>query len=57
MRTQEVTVDQNRLTYRRELGTLQALAGVADTALVTLEFLIPPTRRPLAGLLAPAQRW
>lgn len=56
VRTQEVTVDQNRLAYRRELGTLRALAGVADTALVALEIPTPPTRRPLAGLLAPAQR-
>lgn len=54
--TQEVTVAQNRLTYRRELGTLRALAGVADTALVALEPPTPPPNRPLAGLLAPAQR-
>ncbi|WP_305032345.1 TolC family protein [Hymenobacter convexus] len=56
VRTQEVTVEQNRLAYRRELGTLRALAGVADTALVALEAPTPPTHRPLAGLLAPAQR-
>ena len=56
VRTQEVTVEQNRLAYRRELGTLRALAGVADTALVTIEAPTPPTHRPLAGLLAPAQR-
>ncbi|MBF9144544.1 TolC family protein [Hymenobacter properus] len=56
VRTQEVTVEQDRLAYRRELGTLRALAGVADTALVTLEAPVPPARRPLAGLLAPAQR-
>ncbi len=56
VRTQEVTVEQNQLAYRRELGTLRALAGVADTALVTLETPAPPTHRPLAGLLAPAQR-
>ena len=56
VRTQEVTVEQNRLAYRRELGTLRALAAVADTALVTLETPTPPTHRPLAGLLAPAQR-
>lgn len=56
VRTQEVTVEQNRLTYRRELGTLRALAGVADTALVSIEAPDPPTHRPLAGLLAPAQR-
>ena len=56
VRTQEVTVEQDRLAYRRELGTLRALAGVADTALVTLEAPTPPARRPLAGLLAPAQR-
>ncbi len=54
--TQEVAVEQSRLTYRRELGTLRALAGVADTALLTLETPNPPTHRPLAGLLAPAQR-
>jgi outer membrane protein TolC len=56
VRTQEVTVEQNRLAYRRELGTLRALAGVADTALIALEAPTPPTHRPLAGLLAPAQR-
>ena len=56
VRTQEVTVEQNRLAYRRELGTLRALAGVADTALVSIEAPTPPTHRPLAGLLAPAQR-
>ena len=56
VRTQEVTVEQNRLAYRRELGTLRALAGVADTALVSIEAPTPPARRPLAGLLAPAQR-
>ena len=56
VRTQEVTVEQNRLAYRRELGTLRALAGVADTALVALETPTPPAHRPLAGLLAPSQR-
>ena len=56
VRTQEVTVEQNRLAYRRELGTLRALAGVADTALITLEAPNPPSHRSLAGLLAPAQR-
>ena len=56
VRTQEVTVEQNRLAYRRELGTLRALAGVADTALISIEAPTPPTHRPLAGLLAPAQR-
>ena len=56
VRTQEVTVEQNRLAYRRELGTLRYLAGVADTALVALETPVPPTRRPLAGLLAPSQQ-
>ncbi|MBU6121360.1 TolC family protein [Hymenobacter siberiensis] len=56
VRTQEVTVEQNLLAYRRELGTLRALAGVADTAFVTIEAPNPPTHRPLAGLLAPAQR-
>ena len=56
VRTQEVTVEQNRLAYRRELGTLRALAGVADTALVSIEAPTPPAHRPLAGLLAPAQR-
>ena len=56
VRTQEVTVEQNRLAYRRELGTLRALAGVADTALIALEAPVTPTHRPLAGLLAPAQR-
>ena len=56
VRTQEVTVEQNRLAYRRELGLLRALAAVADTALISLEAPAPPTHRPLAGLLAPAQR-
>ena len=56
VRTQEVTVEQNRLAYRRELGTLRALAGVADTALIALETPAPPAHRPLAGLLAPSQR-
>ena len=56
VRTQEVTTEQDRLAYRRELGTLRALAGVADTALVPLEAPTPPTRRPLAGALAPVQR-
>lgn len=56
VRTQEVTVEQNQLAYRRELGTLRALAGVADTALVPLEAPAPPPLRPLAGRLAPNQR-
>lgn len=56
VRTQEVTVEQNQLAYRRELGTLRYLAGVADTALITLPAPTPPARRPLAGLLAPSQR-
>ncbi|GAA3965871.1 hypothetical protein GCM10022407_10310 [Hymenobacter antarcticus] len=55
VRTQEVAVEQNRLAYRRELGTLRALAGVADTALISIEVPTPPTHRPLAGLLAPSQ--
>ncbi|GAC1593192.1 MAG: hypothetical protein NVS3B25_14720 [Hymenobacter sp.] len=55
VRTQEVTVEQNQLAYRRELGTLRALAGVADTTLVALEAPTPPARRPLAGLTAPSQ--
>ncbi|MCB2410701.1 TolC family protein [Hymenobacter lucidus] len=56
VRTQEVVLEQNRLAYRRELGTLRTLAGVADTAVVTLETPASPPRLPLAGLLAPAQR-
>jgi outer membrane protein TolC len=56
VRTQEVAVDQDRLAYRRELGTLRFLAGVADTALVALETPSPPSHRPLAGLTAPSQR-
>ena len=56
VRTQEVTVEQNQLAYRRELGILRALAGVADTTLSPLEAPTPPTHRPLAGLLAPSQR-
>ena len=55
VRTQEVTVEQDRLVYRRELGTLRFLAGVADTALLTLEAPATPLRRPLAGLGAPSQ--
>jgi outer membrane protein TolC len=56
VRTQEVSVDQDRLNYRRELGTLRYLAGVADTALVTLEPPAPPTHRALAGLNSVVQR-
>ena len=56
VRTQEVVVEQNRLAYRRELGTLRALTAVSDTTLISLETPTPPTHRPLAGLLAPAQR-
>ena len=53
VRTQEVTVEQNRLAYRRELGTLRALAGVVDTALVTLEPPTPPPPPPPAPPRAP----
>ena len=56
VRTQEVVVEQNRLAYRRELGTLRYLAGVADTAIVAIEKPAPPTHRPLVGLLSVAQR-
>ena len=56
VRTQEVTVAQNQLTYRRELGTLRYLAGASDTALVALLPPQPPTRRGLAGLGSIAQR-
>ena len=56
VRTQEVAVAQDQLAYRRELGTLRALAGVADTALLAVEAPAPPARRPLAGRQAPAQR-
>ena len=56
VRTQEVTAEQNQLAYRRELGNLRALAGVADTALVELAAPAPPAPRPLAGLAAPAQQ-
>ena len=56
VRTQEVTVEQDRLAYRRELGTLRFLAGVTDTTLAPLEAPAPPSHRPLAGLLAPSQR-
>ncbi|AMJ66224.1 TolC family protein [Hymenobacter sp. PAMC 26628] len=54
--TQEVTVEQNRLGYRRELGTLRYLCGVADTALVALAVPGAPVRRPLAGLGSITQR-
>ncbi|GAA4004576.1 hypothetical protein GCM10022408_15470 [Hymenobacter fastidiosus] len=56
VRTQEVAVEQSRLAYRRELGTLRGLVGVADTALVSLEKPPAPAHRSLAGQLAPAQR-
>ena len=56
VRTQEVTVEQNRLGYRRELGTLRYLCGVADTALVTLAVPGAPVRRALAGLTSITQR-
>ncbi|QKG54493.1 hypothetical protein [Hymenobacter sp. BRD67] len=49
VRTQEVTVEQNRLAYRRELGTLRYLAGVGDTVLLALT---PPSRLPTGGWLA-----
>jgi len=56
VRSQEVTVEQNRLAYRRELGTLRYLAGVGDTALVALVPPEPPTHRGLAGLGSITQR-
>jgi outer membrane protein TolC len=56
VRTQEVSVEQDGLAFRRELGTLRYLAGVADTALVTLEAPAPPSHRALAGLSSPVQR-
>lgn len=56
VRTQEVTVEQNRLGYRRELGALRALCGVADTALVAVEAPAPPPLRRLAGLGSIVQR-
>ena len=56
VRTQEVSVEQNRLAYRRELGTLRYLAGVADTTLLPIEPPGTPVRRPLTGLSAPALR-
>ena len=56
VRTQEVSVEQNRLAYRRELGTLRYLSGVADTALVALVPPPAPARRPLAGLASITQR-
>ncbi|RSK50046.1 TolC family protein [Hymenobacter rigui] len=56
LRNQQVTTQQARLTYRRELGTLRYLAGAADTALVLLEQPRPPTHRALAGLNSITQR-
>lgn len=56
VRTQEVTVEQNRLIYRRELGTLRYLAGVGDTALLALTPPESPTHRGLAGLASITQR-
>ncbi|WP_217425795.1 TolC family protein [Hymenobacter caeli] len=56
VRTQEVTVEQNRLGYRRELGALRYLCGVADTALVAVEAPAPPPLRQLAGLGSIVQR-
>ncbi|GAB3840428.1 TolC family protein [Hymenobacter jeollabukensis] len=56
VRNQEVTTQQARLSYRRELGTLRYLAGAPDTALVLLDKPQPPTYRPLAGLGSITQR-
>ncbi|WP_303311055.1 TolC family protein [Hymenobacter sp. BT730] len=56
LRSQEVGVQQDQLVYRRELGILRYLSGVADTAFILLETPTPPTHRPLAGLSAVAQR-
>ncbi len=56
VRTQEVTVEQNRLVYRRELGTLRYLAGVGDTALLALTPPEAPTHRGLAGFNSITQR-
>ena len=56
VRTQEVTVQQNRLAYRRELGTLRYLCGLRDTALRPLQTPAPPTHPPLAGLNSITQR-
>lgn len=56
VRNQEVSTQQARLTYRRELGTLRYLAGAADTALVRLQAPNPPTHRALAGLGSITQR-
>ncbi|MCC3160167.1 TolC family protein [Hymenobacter sp. 15J16-1T3B] len=56
VRNQEVTTQQARLTYRRELGTLRYLAGSGDTALVLLNKPQPPTHRTLAGLGSITQR-
>ncbi|RIY07236.1 hypothetical protein D0T11_16985 [Hymenobacter rubripertinctus] len=56
VRSQEVTVQQNRLTYRRELGTLRYLCGVADTVLRPIEAPAPPTHHALAGLTSITQR-
>ncbi|QDA61720.1 TolC family protein [Hymenobacter jejuensis] len=50
VRNQEVTVLQNELSYRRELGTLRYLSGVIDTTLLLVERPAPPTHRQLAGL-------
>ncbi|WP_177189701.1 TolC family protein [Hymenobacter actinosclerus] len=56
VRTQEVTVQQNRLAYRRELGTLRYLCGLRDTVLRPLQTPAPPTHPALAGLGSITQR-
>ena len=56
VRSQEVTVLQNRLTYRRELGTLRYLCGLTDTTLRALAAPAPPTHPTLAGLTSITQR-
>ncbi len=56
VRTQEVAVEQNRLAYRRELGQLRYLSGVADTVLAPLAVPAAPARRGLAGLASITQR-
>ena len=56
VQTQEVAVQQARLGYRRELGQLRYLAGVADTALVAVVPPDPPTHPRLAGLNSVRQR-
>jgi len=56
IQTQEVTVQQSQLAYRRELGTLRYLCGITDTTLLPIAAPDPPARPTLAGLNSITQR-